>query len=96
MVWGTPNITQPYELLTYAHVTTEYMFGNVIVLAIFIVALLAMLSRNSDPAQAFAGSSFITFILALLLTPLEIVNNVIFYLTMLATIGSICWLLWRK
>jgi len=96
MVWGTPNITQPYELLTYAHVTTEYMFGNVIVIAIFIVALLAMLSRNNDPAQSFAGSAFITFVLALLLTPLEIVNNTIFYLSMFGTIGGVCWLLWRK
>lgn len=95
-MWGTPNISQPYELLTYAHITTEYMFGNVTVIAIFIVAMLAMLSRNNDPAQSFAGSSFITFLLALLLTPLGIVNNVIFYITIVALIGSIAWLFFRK
>ena len=95
-MWGTPNISQPYELLTYAHITTEYMFGNVTVIAIFIVAMLAMLSRNNDPSQSFAGSSFITFLLALLLTPLGIVNNVIFYITIVALIGSIAWLFFRK
>lgn len=95
-MWGTPNISQPYELLTYAHITTEYMFGNVTVIAIFIVAMLAMLSRNNDPAQSFAGASFITFLLALLLTPLGIVNNVIFYITIVALIGSIAWLFFRK
>ena len=95
-MWGTPNISQPYELLTYAHATTEYMFGNVTVIAIFIVAMLAMLSRNNDPAQSFAGASFITFLLALLLTPLGIVNNVIFYITIVALIGSIAWLFFRK
>ena len=96
MVWGTPNITQPYELLTYAHVTTEYMFGNVTVIAIFIVATLAMLSRNNDPAQSVAGASFITWILALILTPLGIINNMIFYGSMLATIGGMVWVLFRK
>ena len=95
-MWGTPNITQPYELLTYAHATTEHMFGNVTVIAIFIVAMLSMLSRNNDPAQSFLGASFISWLMALLLTPLGIVNNVVFFMTMFMTIGGVVWNFFRK
>lgn len=61
-----PNVTNYTGMLNYANEVTGFMFGNFLVFAIFIVAFISL--RNYPTGKAFAVSSYITFVLSMLLT----------------------------
>tara|TARA_R100001530_G_scaffold125792_1_gene94405 strand:- start:155 stop:445 length:291 start_codon:yes stop_codon:yes gene_type:complete len=91
-----PNITRPYELLTYVNNDlTGGMFGTIILAGIFIVSLLSMLSKQGDLPKAFAASSFLTLMLCILLLILDVIPITTFYIFLSLAIGGMV-VVWIK
>lgn len=88
-MYPAPNITRPYELLTYVNTNlTDGYFGTIILFGIFIVSMLSMLSRTGDFPKAFAASSFINLIFCVLLWSMGVILNPVLYTSVALAIGG--------
>jgi len=87
MTYPTPsdlNVTSWTELLQWANQVTNYMFGNMIILAIFSIAFITFLFVDK-PEKAFAYASFISAIMALLFSGIGIVSTFVLVLCFVFT-----------
>jgi len=94
MVFGDPNLTRPYELLTYTNTVTDGLLGAVILLLIFIVGFVSM--KNYRTSSAFAASAFITTILAVLLRALDVIKDEILFLCIFGTVAGVAFLIFEN
>jgi hypothetical protein len=69
------NVTTWTDLLIWANVVTNYWFGNLVLLAIFLIAFITFLFVDK-PEKAFAFSSFICVIIAILFRGIGIVGEI--------------------
>jgi len=88
----TINATKGWgEILTYINVVTNNWISTLLLLAIFVIILIAQLKARDDFLGGLAISSYVTFILATLLWVIGFVNPVIYGVvigvTVLATAG---------
>lgn len=87
------NITRPYTLFQVTNEVTGGLFGNLILLAIFIVIFISLKDyRNSI---AFATASFITTILAMLFRTMGIIGDMVMIVGIVATVASVAYLLFE-
>jgi ABC-type transporter Mla maintaining outer membrane lipid asymmetry permease subunit MlaE len=94
MVFADPNITRPYELITYTNTVTGGMYGVVVVLAVFIVSFMAL--KNYKTSAALGASTFITTLLAIMLRLMGALSDTILFLCFFATLGSLCYLIFER
>mgnify|MGYP003148978978 CR=1 FL=1 len=87
MTYAMPNMTQPFEIMTYANTTTNGLFGVLVILGVFMVSFVAL--KNYKTGSAFAASTFITVILAWTLRILEVVPDWLFYITIFASVAGL-------
>jgi len=76
MTYITPsemNVTGWSGLLLWANVVTDQWFGAMILLAIFLIMFITLIF-TAEPAKAFAVSSFLTAIIALLFRGIGIIG----------------------
>lgn len=71
-----PNITNFYDMFSYANYSSGYMFGTLIVVAMFVIAFIAA-KGNSPTEVSFAFSSYLTTIIAILLRVVMMVSDFI-------------------
>jgi len=80
------NITRPYMLFEHVGTLTDGMFGLVLLLAVFVIAMVSM--KNFRATASFATASFITMVLALLLRAMNAIADIYMIATIvLATVG---------
>jgi hypothetical protein len=84
------NISSFTNLLQYVN-GQEPIFGPMIVFTCFVVFFLAIKGRFST-SRAFAGSSFITMIVAVLMRVLELVSDYIIALAVVCLLLGVYWL----
>lgn len=74
------NITDPAQLIAGVNANSGNLFGPLIMLSIGIVAFVILAKRTADIKKAFAGASFITSVVAIMLWSAGILSQgVIFY-----------------
>lgn len=82
------NVTgAPDFFFTYLSGQSGGVWGYLILLMVFSISYLALSEYNAR--QAFAGSSFITFITTVLLLPFEVVSSYALLLTGLAVVMAL-------
>jgi len=88
-MFADPNITRPYELVTYVNndLTGGY-FGTIMLFGIFIVSMLSMLSKTGDFPKSYAASSFINLILCILLWTMGVILTPVLYISLALAIGG--------
>jgi len=91
--FSDPNITRPYELLEYANVTTDGVFGATIIICVAIISFIALYRSGWKPA--FMAASFITGLTAIMLRLVEAVNDAVLYVTIFAILASLAGVLWK-
>jgi ABC-type transporter Mla maintaining outer membrane lipid asymmetry permease subunit MlaE len=94
MTFQTPtNITRPYMMFEHVDVLTNGMFGIVILIAVFIIALISM--KNHRGSAAFGAASFITLLIALILRALNSISDLILIAVIIITTLSVAFLLFE-
>lgn len=71
MAYNLTNLTNSHTLLSFLTSTNELTGGSmaiVILIALFVIILVATIKRDSDPLEAFAAAAFITSLGGLLFT----------------------------
>lgn len=68
-----PNITTIYSAFEYANTVTENLFGAGIIFSIF--TILFVVFRRYGSFNAFAASSFITFVLSVMLRGTGLIDD---------------------
>lgn len=95
MTYPSPvNATRISQLLQYTNEVTNNWFGNLVILAIFVIVFLAMLNRPVK--EAFAAASFITLLLASFLYLMQILNELVLFICIFATAIGVIGLLRDK
>lgn len=84
------NITGITQVASYV-TTEEPLVGSVILLLIFLVLFFAMKERFST-SRALGGSSFVTFIVAVILRSLELIGNYPLILSVASVILALIYL----
>jgi hypothetical protein len=91
MAYNLTNLTNGGTLLSVfqvANEVTEGWFGIMILLSTFTISFVSLM-QVSDKKMAFAASSFLTFIITILLRAAElIVDDKIFILAIVLVVGS--------
>lgn len=85
--YNLTNLTSSNDMTGFfivANETTEGVFGWFIIIILFAVIFMSF-KQNYPTPQAFAGTSFIVTILAMLLKTFGIVSNLTMYLLILAS-----------
>mgnify|MGYP003133669191 CR=1 FL=1 len=94
MVFPSPNITRPYELITYSNTVTDGMYGFVLVLCVFIISFMAL--KNYKTSAAYGASIFITTLLAIMLRLMEAIQDTVLFGLMFMTLGGVLWLIFEN
>lgn len=97
MPFPAPNATNLVELFQHPNTVTGGMFWNLILLAIFMVAYLALSSvKNANTSNVFAGSGFLTGISASFMFILGFIEVLPLLIAIVVAIGSFVLLLFSK
>lgn len=94
MAYPYPNITRPYEIVTYSQTVTNEFFGPMILLAIFVIAFIAM--KNYKTTAALTGAAFVTFIISVLFWMIGIAHQNLVIVILLGLIGCFALLYFDK
>jgi|TARA_R100000501_G_C2629618_1_gene124393 hypothetical protein len=95
MAYNLTNLTTGGSLLSVFQVANEVTsswFGKMILLSVFVIALVSLM-QVSDKKTAFATSSFVTFLISILLRTTGLMNDdfiIVFILVLL--VGSVALL----
>jgi len=73
-------------MFTYSATITNWWFGPVIVLLIFLIAFISM--KEYRTAVAWTAASFITALLAIFLWTIGVVNDLVVILPIISTVGG--------
>jgi len=85
--WNTTiNATNIADLVTYINSTTNNWFGLLVLLSVFVVVFVAGLRR--DVLASLSTSMFITTIVGILFRALGLIDNIIFVLLIIGTVGT--------
>lgn len=95
MPFDVINATTPLELFSYANDVTSGLFWQFGLLAIFIVAYLALSSRSGS-TKAFAGSGFLTGVVAMFMFVLGLIQILPLLISLVVAIASFVLLLFSK
>ena len=93
-VTETYNISRPYQLIDVANSVTGDLFGLVMVICVFIIAFISLKDWRSAPA--FAASSFITTLIAILLRTLNALADWAVFICIFLTIIGLAFLIFNK
>lgn len=97
-----PNITNAstngslLNLFTYANTVTGSLFGIVLLIAFFVVVYFNILKGTSSAKKSLATASVVTTILAILLGMVGMVADIVYFVLIFITAGSIVWLVLGK
>ena len=83
-LYDTPAWTSFNDLFSYGNTVTNSMFGNVFILAVFLVSFIAM--KNYGAEKAFLGSSVFCFMVALVSWSLGFVQGLAVAVTLGMTV----------
>ncbi len=72
---GSQNLTDTTELIQYLNSVTDFWFGPIILIAIFVIAFISLVGKTVKKSAPFAAASFITAIIAILFRAMGIVND---------------------
>jgi hypothetical protein len=84
------NMTGMMSLIQHTNIITEGWFGAGILLAFAIISMIS--TKNFSTEKSFAFTSFLCFLVGLLFRFMDIINDTVFYITIIALAGSIVWL----
>jgi len=97
MPFAAPNATDLVELFQYPNTVTGGMFWNLILLAIFIVVYLGLSApKNAKTSNSFAGSGFLTGIIASFMFILGFIEVMPLLISIVVAIASFVLLLFSK
>ena len=88
------NITRPYQLIEVANNVTGDLFGLVMIICIFVIAFISL--KDWKPAPAFAASSFITTIIAIMLRTLNALADWALFICIFLVVISMAFLVFNK
>ena len=90
------NVSSTADLFTtYVNDVTGGLFGMVILLMIFIVAIISM-QKFDNIKSPFAASSFIVMILAILFRMMEIIPDWVLFISIIMTLFGLAGLVFGK
>jgi len=95
MTYAAPNATNMTDVFIYANTVTHGWFWQLILIAIFVVSFGVLIGRN-DASRSFAASSFLTSIIALFMSLMNLIPSMIALITIILSFVSIGLLLFRK
>ena len=84
------NMTSVFDLMSHANVLTDNFLGTGILIAIAIIAFITTKQFSSDKAFGFAG--FLSLLVAILLRFMNLINDAVLYITIVAFVGVLIWL----
>ena len=68
------NVTNAFDLITYANNSTDGLMAGLFVIAIFFVLVMNLLKYEPDKMNALGVASFITFILSFLFFTIKLMS----------------------
>lgn len=87
---NTTNLTSALDILAYGHTNTQGWFGTLILIMIFTVCFMSMKSKFTT-SRCLAGSMFLTTIIAVILSVLELLDAFPFLVTVVLLICSVIY-----
>jgi hypothetical protein len=90
-MFAEPNLTQPYQLFTYANDVTQHAFGIVIIAVMAIIIFMAV-KQNFKTSQAALTASFIATIFAMLFRTIDLVGDQVWLWLSAFTVICFAWL----
>jgi len=84
------NMSGVMSLVSHANVVTEGWFGTGILIVLAVITIIA--TKNYSTEKSFAFASFLCFLVSLLFRFMDIINDTVFYICIIALAGSIIWL----
>ena len=88
------NMTGIYDLLIYANLVTKGWAVSLFIMAIFFIAFFSL--KIYATHRAFAGASFITFVMSLICFILKLVSLKVLILSSVALIVAVVWLIFAE
>jgi uncharacterized membrane protein len=86
------NMTNPMDFVSGLSAATDGFLGHLILITFFIILLIAM--KNFEFKRTFAASSFLTFLVAVLLFGMNLIPSWDLYISLtLAIIGGVALML---
>lgn len=96
MAYPTPaNFTAPLDAMTYANTVTYGIFWNLILLAVYVVAYVA-LSQRSRTMPAFTATSFLGFSISTILYASALIPELTFIVTIVLALVSFIMLMFHQ
>ena len=87
------NITSPTDLFNYANIVTNNWFGLMLIISIFIILFISFKSYETE--KAFSATTFISTIIALLLSLMGILSPEYVIIMIVLTAISVILLFFR-
>jgi len=84
------NLSGMIDLVSYANVLVEGWFGTGILIVLAVISLIS--TKNFSTEKSFAFTSFLCFLVALLFRFMNIISDSVFYICVIALVGSAVWL----
>lgn len=89
------NITSLLDLFTYANTATDWIFWQLMLATVFLVAFISLRSKNSTE-RSFAASGFLTGIVGIFFYVIGLIQLTPFIAALVVGIGSFVMLLTSK
>jgi len=84
------NMTGLISLIQHTNVLTEGFFATGVLIVIAVISII--ITRGFGNERSFAFASFLCFLVGLLFRFMDIISNGVFYITVMALVGSVVWL----
>lgn len=84
------NMTSILDLFSHANVLTNGVLGIGILVVIAVISIIATKSLSTEKSFGFAG--FLTLIVAILLRFMDLINDSVLYIVIIAFVGCMIWL----
>jgi len=84
------NLSGMIDLVSYANVLVEGWFGTGILIVLAVISLIS--TKNFSTEKSFAFTSFLCFLVPLLFRFMNIISDSVFYICVIALVGSAVWL----
>jgi len=88
------NLTNFYTMLKYGNEVTNNWLGTLIVVTVGLITFISL--KNYSTEKAFAAMTFVILIVAVLLRPLDLITDFVFYIVIVVVALSIVSLLIKR
>jgi len=84
------NMTSIFDLFSHANTLTDGFLGVGILIVVAVVAFITTKMFSTEKSFGFAG--FLSILVAILLRFMDLINDTVLYITIIAFVGILVWL----